>query len=359
MPAIHQLTAGFARSDAISNEAVVFRDIFRHGGYRSEIFSEPRNVNKALRDEVRDAAVCAAEVTPGDLVLLHLSIGTPVNDCFRSLPCRKAILYHNITPAHYFDFISTQTAAHLRRGRSQAAALAGVADVNMADSRFNAQELEAMGYRDVRVLPIVLDIDQITRDIDPATAGIYNDGLRNILFVGRCTPNKKIEDLIRVFAFYQKTIEPRSRFIHVGSAAGAERYQALLSSMIRDLHLQNFIFAGSVPQPVLNACYRHADAFLCMSEHEGFCIPLLESMLHGVPVVAHASAAIPETMDGGGILLDERRFDIAAEALHRVIDNSALRAAVIAGQNARLERYRHRNLEAELMAHLRPVLPPL
>ena len=229
----------------------------------------------------------------------------------------------------------------------------------MADSRFNAQELEALGYRDVSVLPIVMDIDAVTREIDPVTAARFNDGLHNIVFVGRCTPNKKIEDLIRVFAFYQKTIEPRSRLIHVGSAAGSERYQALLFSMIRDLNLQHVVFAGSVPQPVLNACYRHAHAFLCMSEHEGFCIPLLEAMLHGVPVVAHASAAIPETMDGSGILLDERRFDIAAETLHRVITGKALRAAVIAGHNARLERYRHRDLDAELMTFLRPVLPPL
>jgi len=359
MPAIHQFTAGFARSDAISNEAVVFRDIFRRVGYRSEIFSETRNVNKSLRDEVRDASTCAAGLAPDDLVLLHLSIGTTVNDTFRTLPCRKAILYHNITPAHYFEFISTQTAAHLRRGRSQAAALAGIAAVNMADSRFNAQELETVGYRDVSVLPIVMDIDAVTREIDPATASLYNDGLHNILFVGRCTPNKKLEDLVRVFAYYQKTIEQRSRLIHVGSAAGSERYQALLASMIRDLALRNVVLAGSVPQPVLNACYRHAHAFLCMSEHEGFCIPLLEAMLHGIPVVAHASAAIPETMDGSGILLDERRFDIAAETLHRVITDKALRTAVIAGQDARLERYRHRDLEAELMELLQPVLPPL
>lgn len=359
MPAIHQFTAGFAPGDAISNEAVVFRDIFRRRGYRSEIFSETRNVNKTLRGEIRDAADYAAGSSPDDLVLLHLSIGSEVNDIFKTLPGRKAVLYHNITPPHYFEFINSQTAAHLKRGRMQAAALAGVADVNMADSLFNAHELTTMGYRGVSVLPIVLNLDNLTRDIDRTASDLFNDGLRNIVFVGRCTPNKKIEDLIRVFAFYQKTIEPRSRFIHVGSIAGAERYHALLSTMIKELHLRNFVFTGSVPQPVLNACYQRAHAFLCMSEHEGFCIPLLESILHGVPVVAHASAAIPETLDGSGILLDERRFDVAAEALHRVIADPALRAAVIAGQNERLLRYRQRNLENELQEHLRAVLPSL
>jgi glycosyltransferase involved in cell wall biosynthesis len=357
MPAIHQFTAGFTPYDAISNEAARFRDIFRRLGFRSEIFSEGRNINKTLREEVLDAAGYASAASPDDLVLLHLSIGSAVNDVFRTLPCRKAILYHNITPAHYFELINVQTAAHLKRGRRQTEALAGVAAVNMADSRFNAGELEALGYQDVRVLPIVLDLDKIPRHVDRATAESLNDGLRHILFVGRCTPNKKIEDLIRVFAYYQKTVEPRSRFIHVGSSAGAERYHALLSAMVDEQRLQNFSFAGSVPQPVLNAYYRGADAFLCMSEHEGFCIPLLESMLHGVPVVAHASAAIPETLDGSGILLDERRFDIAAEALGCVIRDPELRAAVVTGQNERLQRYRHRNLEEELLTHLAPVLP--
>lgn len=357
MPAIHQFTAGYTRYDAISNEAALFRDMFRRQGFRSEIFSEGRNINRTLRAEVRDAATYAAEAAPGDLVLLHLSIGSDVNDIFRTLPCRKAILYHNITPPRYFDRINIQTAAHLTRGLRQTAALAGTAAVNMADSRFNTGELEALGYRDVHVLPIMLDIDSITRETDRRTADTLSDGLRNIIFVGRCTPNKKIEDLINVFAFYQKTVEPRSRFIQIGSTAGVERYHALLSTMTKELRLQNFIFAGSVPQPVLNAYYRNADALLCMSEHEGFCIPLIESMLHGVPVVAHASAAIPETLDGCGILLDERRFDLAAETLGRVIRDPALRSAVVAGQDERLQRYRHRNLEEELLTHLAPVLP--
>lgn len=357
MPAIHQFVAGFTYNDAISNEATLFRDIFRRWGYSSEIFSESRNVTKNLRAETRDADQYSASAKPDDLVLLHLSIGSRVNAVFGKLSCRKAILYHNITPSHYFDFVNAQTAAHLKKGRDQAAALAGIADVNMADSGFNAGELNAMGYRDVRVLPIVIDTGRLTGSMDSGTTALLRDGLHNIIFVGRCTPNKKIEDLIRVFTYYQKTIEPRSRFIHIGSTAGAERYNALLTSMIKELHLKNFIFAGAVPQPVLNAYYDSAHAFLCMSEHEGFCIPLIESMLHGVPVIAHASAAIPETLDNSGILLSERRFDIAAETLHRVITDSALHTAVVAGQNERIKRYQNRDLEGELRQHLSPILP--
>ncbi len=359
MPAIHQFTAGFARHDAISNEAMILRGMFRRWGYTSDIFSETRNVAKTLRDDIADAALAAMQLGADDLALLHLSIGCDVNERFRTLPCRKVIRYHNITPASYFTYINAQTAAHLKKGRDQAVALAGTAALNIAVSRFNAGELEAMGYRNVSVCPFIIDNALLTQETDGSVTAAMRDGRHNILFVGRCTPNKKIEDLIRVFAYYQKTIEPHSRFIHVGSSAGAERYSAMLATMVREYRLRDFVFAGPVPQPALNAYYRTAHAFLCMSEHEGFCVPLIESMLHGVPVVAHASAAVSETMDGSGILLEERRFDVAAEVLHRIITLPDLRTTVIAGQNARLQRFAARNPEQEIRQLLAPLLPTL
>jgi len=356
MPAIHQFSAGVTAGDAISNEAARFRDIFRKWGYTSELFSEERCVSAPERKRVRDVDAYAAVSKPEDIVLLHLSIGSKVNDVFKGLHCRKAILYHNVTPAHYFTFVNRQTAGLLRRGREQVADLAGSAEVNMACSRFNARELEVAGYHNVTVLPLVLDLSLLTRDVDRRTLARLNDGNRNILFVGRCAPNKKIEDLLRVFAYYQKTIEPRSRLIHVGSHAGVERYFVLLTAMTRELGLNNVLFVGTVTQPELNAYYASASAFLCMSEHEGFCIPLLEAMQHELPILAHASAAIPETLDGSGILLSDRRFDLAAELLDQLICNTTLRDAVIRQQSVRLERYRARDLEAELKHHLTPLL---
>ncbi len=357
MPAIHQFVAGYTSGDAISNEAVVFRDIFRSWGFSSEIFSEARCVQKAARKRVQDVSCYADTSDLNDIVLLHLSIGSRVNETFKNLNCKKAILYHNVTPAHYFEIVNKQTAGVLQLGREQVAALANTATVNMACSHFNASELKDLGYRDIAILPLVLNLSLLTRTIDSRTQKKLNDGRKNILFVGRCTPNKKIEDVLRVFAYYQKTIEPKSRLIHVGSHAGAERYFSLLTSMVKDLDLKQVHFAGAVSQPELNAYYASADAFLCMSEHEGFCIPLIESMLHEVPILAHASAAIPETLDGSGILLQERRFDLAAELLAQLVQNPQLRDAIVKQQTERLDRYRTRNLESELKQHLAPLLP--
>lgn len=352
MPAIHQFLAGFTPGDAISNESLLFREIFRNWGYKSEIFCEERCIQKRERRNVFDVDSYAATANPDDTILLHLSIGSKVNEIFKTLPCKKAILYHNVTPSHYFELVNKQTAGHLKLGREQVADLFDTADLNMADSQFNASELESCGYKNVEILPLVLDFSMLTDDIDGQFAKKLQDGKKNILFVGRCTPNKKIEDLLQVFAYYQKTIEPNSRLIHVGSHAGSERYYTLLTVMVKELGLKNVMFAGSVSQPELNACYANSDAFLCMSEHEGFCIPLIESMLHNIPVLAHASAAIPETMDGSGILIEKRSFDIAAELLNQLIVNHELRNSVIKQQAERIRRYDNRNLQAELKQHL-------
>ncbi len=357
-PAIHQFTAGFTRGDAISNEAIAFRTIFRAWGHASTIFSEPKCIMPELRAETGDAAAYARTCAADDVVLLHLSIGSPVNDLFAALPCRKVILYHNVTPSHYFKLVNPRTATQLDRGRNQVKALAGVAERNLAVSRFNARELEAVGYRDVRVLPLVVDFDQLENRIDEATVASVSDGLTNILFVGRCVPNKRIEDLLAVFACYQRTVNPDSRLIHVGAWQGAERYHSLLEAQVRDSDARHVLFAGAVPQAELNAYYAAAHVFLCMSEHEGFCIPLLESMAHGVPVLAYDAGAVAETLDGAGVLLLSRRLDMAAEMLHRLAQPGPVREAVLAAQTERLTRYRKRDLAHELRDHLAPLLTP-
>lgn len=359
MPALHQLTAGFACHDAISNEATLFRRIFRTWGYESEIFCDPANTSKDRRGEIKDIHNAAATIQPNDLVLLHLSIGSVANTIFQNLKCRKAILYHNITPEQYFQFTNPQTAAQLQRGRQQVAALAGTAQVNMAVSAFNATELQAVGYEDVQVLPIVIDTQLMDITPTPRLMQRRKDGLLNVIFVGRCSPNKKIEDVLRTFAWLQKNITPLCRLTLVGSKAGNERYHAMLLAMCKEWQLTNVEFTGSVSQADLHAYYQTADAFLCMSEHEGFCIPLIESMLHDVPIVAMADAAVPETLDGSGIQLTERHFDVAAEAIYRLQQDPTLREGVLQSQRNRIQRYQNRDLEAELRTHLQSLLAPV
>jgi glycosyltransferase involved in cell wall biosynthesis len=356
--AVHQFVAGFTNGDAISNEALVLRAVFRRWGYASDIFSEQRRILPELRHEALDVAAAAGACGPDDTVLLHLSIGSPVNEVFRSLPCRKAILYHNVTPSHYFEFVNRRTAYDLARGRDQIVALAGAAAVNLADSRYNAGELESAGYRNVKVLPLVLDLSRLRTPPDRRARRRFDDGLTNILFVGRCAPNKKIEDALCAFLFYQRTVEKESRFIHVGSYAGTERYYHMLLALSQELRLTSVFFAGCVRQNELNGYYQSARVFLSLSEHEGFCIPLIESMVHDVPIVAYGAAAVPETLDGAGILFREKKYEYVAEMIGQVAHDGPFRSAVLRGQRERLARYENRNLEAELREHLQPVLSP-
>lgn len=356
MISIHQFVAGFSGGDAISNEARVMRSIFRDWGYKSDIYSESKRILPQLRGEAIDVSLAISNIDPQDIVILHLSIGSVVNEIFKTLPCKKVILYHNITPPHYFDLINKSTAYSLARGRKQVKELAGVADLVLADSRYNADELVTVGYGKVEVLPLVLDLEKLQDSINTRAIKRFDDGLKNILFVGRCAPNKCIEDLVRAFYYYNKYVEPASRLIHVGSFAGVERYYYLVMAQARELGLENVYFAGSVPQDQLNAYYSISDLFLCMSEHEGFCIPVIESMVHNVPVLAYKSSAVPETMDGAGVLFDEKKYENIAEMMGQLSSDTPLRAAVLKAQQERVVRYKNRDLEKELLQLLDSLL---
>ena len=352
--AIHQLVAGFRPGDAISNEALLMRFHFRQWGCESEIFCDAGYISNEADINVLKLEELRPRLHPEDTVILHLSIGCKANLLFPSLPCRRVILYHNITPARFFERIDSVTAACLAEGRRQAADLAGAADINLADSAFNASELAAMGYRDPKVLPLIIDLGESTQKYHPTFTRPYEDGALNVLFVGRVAPNKRHDELLRVFHDLQHYVEPFSRLLLVGSYGGAEAYRTLLLGQAFTLGVRRVIFTGAVPQPDLNACYRCATVFLCMSEHEGFCAPLLEAMHHDLPVVAVGDAAVPETLGGAGVLFHRRDYPLIAETIGRIAKDPALRQSIIEGQRRRLAAYRARSFGDELKAALFP-----
>ena len=354
MPRIHQLVAGYSNGDAISNEARTLRGMFEGWGAGGEIYCETARVLPELRKDARDVFRMSEEIEPDDVALLHLSIGSEVNDVFERLECRKVVRYHNVTPDRFFRALNEPIARKLALGREQMRRLAGVADVNTADSRYNAGELEEAGYRDVHVHPLVLELRRLEARPSPDVLRKYGDGRLNVLFVGRCAPNKRLEDLLHAMYYVQRYVDKDARLIHVGSFAGTEQYLALLQTLKRDLGVRAD-FVGSVPESDLCAYYQVADVFLCMSEHEGFGIPLLEAMQAGLPVMAHDSAAVAETLDGAGFLFGDKVFDELAEWIVRLGRPGTLRERVLAGQEARLHRYR----EGKADEHLRDLLSPL
>ena len=352
MPTIHQLLAGFRRGDAISDEAVQIRDLCAAHGVPCEIWCPAPNIAPDAR--ARDLRNLAAAVRADDVALLHLSIGSAANEVFRGLPCRRAVLYHNVTPPRFFERTNPATAAVLAAGLDAVRDLAGCGADAWADSAFNAAELRAMGWRDPKVFPLLVPAGFARRAPDRGVrARLLSDPpADNILFVGRLAPNKRHDRLLRIYHEYRK-IAPASRLVLAGRTGGMETYLALLRGMAYTLALPDVWFTDYLRPEELAACYATASAFVCASDHEGFCAPLLEAMAWRVPVFAAASAAVPETLGGAGVLFDPATPpETVAATIHRVLRDPALKEAVLAKQDARLARFQARDAWAELRAVL-------
>ena len=180
------------------------------------------------------------------------------------------------------------------------------------------------------VLPVVPDFSHLAAAPDWTVASRFDDEWTNLLFVGRIIPNKRIEDLVRIFHAYRTTINPRSRLLIVGAYSGFEKYLAMVQSVAARLGTPDVHFPGHVSNEELVAYYDVADLFLCASEHEGFCVPLIEAFHMGVPVVARAATAVPATLDGGGVLYEEADPYHVASIVDAVLSDTGLRGQVIA-----------------------------
>lgn len=352
--AVHQLLAALSYGDAIGNEALAIQGHLRAAGYDSEIYAEsvhPRMVGRC-RPLWRYAEVSSAET----VCLYHFSIGSAAGRLIYHAPDRLVSIYHNITPARFFLGFHPHLAGLCYHGRRELRAFAPRTELALGDSEFNRGELEQAGYRRSAVLPIVLDLELYRGPRSPVVRRLYGDGATNILFVGRIIPNKRIEDLLRMFAVYQRYVEPRSRLLLVGDSRGHERYLRRLLEWIDALRLRDVVLAGHVDHDDLLAYYSVAHAFVCLSEHEGYCVPLLEAMDAGVPVIAFDAGAVRETLRGGGLLLREKPPELVAELVHEVVTNHALRGELLESQRRAIAAVRGLDFRALLLERLAPVL---
>ncbi len=352
-PAIHQFVAGFSRRDAISLEALQLRHCFREMGHPSEIWGEIPRISTEDMREVRDVRHYRPRATEEDVLLLHLSAGSKVNQIFAEVPGRKVVLYHNITPSEGIRPFNGEFADALVEGRRQMHSLAGVPEYCLADSTFNARELEAAGYGPTAVFPLVLDFSKFDCEPDPQMLEHLGDGLTNILFVGRGVPNKCWEDLLYAFHAYHNRINRGSRLILAGSFGGMEKYFHYLQAIVHRLDLNNVEFFGSVSLRELVALYRSAHLWLGMSAHEGFCIPIVEAFHFRVPVLAYAAGAVPETLGSAAVLIRDKRPELVAEMMQELIVASPMRETVLRAQDVRLrELVTARDLRSEIERHL-------
>jgi glycosyltransferase involved in cell wall biosynthesis len=359
---VHQLGHGLITGDAISHDVLEIDRRLRAWGFDTRLFAG--HISPEYKDlaQTDDHFQCFLDAS-GDLLLYHYSIYDPNVRLFQAFQGRKILIYHNITPAHFFAGWDPNLEALCESGRS---ALTELRDCDLAvgDSDFNRRELVELGFQAERTDVLPLFLSQRTFEEVPDTP-VFLQQLRvhggtTLLSVGRIVPNKAVEDIIRIFYVYRRAIDPRAHLYLVGSRY-VTSYDEQLDALVEALDLQDSVtFVGLVTLGDLKPYYQAADLYLHASRHEGFCVPLMESMYFGIPILARKAAAVPETMGDAGVLFSQLRYEEVAEMAYLLINDQGLRAQVIARQRERLKDFGPLRVEArlrEILARI-DILPP-
>ncbi|MBN2006217.1 MAG: glycosyltransferase, partial [Anaerolineae bacterium] len=311
LPVIHQIAPGFSAGDAIGNQMVKMRALFRAWGYDSQVYAPVRD--KRIPDPGLDPARYVS--SPENVLIYHYSTYTPLSAWVNSLPDFVICYFHNVTPPEFFAPYDADFAARLALGRQDVAIFKDRPRA-WAGSAYNRADLLMAGFRQVDVVPYFLYFDDLQMALQSVEAQkiieAYDDGWVNWLFVGRLAPNKRQDDIICAFAYYHRLINSHSRLFLVGSDGGLPQYRAELELLAARMIPAHIHLPGAVSLESLAGYYRTASVFVSMSEHEGFCIPLLEAMNFDIPALAFKAAAVPDTLGGAGVLVNEKRYDIIA-----------------------------------------------
>jgi glycosyltransferase involved in cell wall biosynthesis len=353
-PAVHQVLATLGYGDAIGHEVLGIQRVLRSAGYTSDIFVE--TADPRLESLTRHYRELVDATDPDNLLLHHFSIGSKASRTAYALPDRMALIYHNITPPEYFAGVHRTLARQCFRGRRELHAYVDRCEIALGDSEFNREDLVSLGFPRTAVLPVVPDLTHLDEPADWMVAHQFDDEWTNVLFVGRVIANKKIEDVIRCFHAYHTQFNPRSRLIIAGVFSLFERYFAALTHLVNELGLQHVHFVGHVSDAELIAYYEVADLFLCASEHEGFCVPLVEAFYKQVPVLAYAATAVPATMDGAGVLFHTKDPGYVATLMDAILSDPELQDAIVDEQLQAVARLQANDFDRTLLGFVEQLL---
>lgn len=349
---IIQVLPTIVYGDAVSNDTLNIDRILKKNGFETEIYAENigekiKNVNKY--NELK-------EISKDDILIYHKSTGTDISFQIARFNCKKVIRYHNITPSKYFKNYNEIAYNLVEYGRKGLEHLSLNVDYSLADSNYNARELKNLGYKNIEVLPVLISFKDYEKEPDKKVIKKYLDGKKNILFVGRIAPNKAQEDVIKSFYYYKKYVNKDSRLILVGNDSGFEKYSELLRKLVKELGLENdIVFPGHIKFEEILAFYKVADLFLCMSEHEGFCVPLVESMFFEVPILAYNSSAIKDTLGNSGVIVNKKDYFLISELMNYILSDENVKKEIIKNQNKRLEDFKLEKVEKQLLGFIKRI----
>lgn len=339
MARIDQLLPAAHVGDATGDSARDLAAALRRAGHQADLYG--LTVDAPLLGEVRPFEEFPAP-REGDLTLLHFAMPSPLTAALQGCGGRRGIVYHNLTPPPLLLPWCPDIARLTALGRAELAALAGSGAVDLAIgvSEYSTRDLEATGFARTATLPLPLDLRRYDVAPDTNLAARLQSGPPFVLTVGRIAPNKGLEELLRVAAYYLRHIDPDVAFLIAGGHRGLEPYYEALLGLHADLELDDRVrFLGRVDHRDLVALYCNARAYACASLHEGFCAPLVEAMYFGIPILARAAAAIPETLAGAGVMFDEPEPAALAEMLHVLMTDAELRGQLADRGHARVRRF--------------------
>jgi len=341
-----QIASGVSPGDAITNEIEILYRYALQSGLRAIVLAE--HIGSGLSFPVDQPDYFTPD--EGDVILFHYSISSRTIEKIIAWPVKLAIKYHNITPASYFEPYNLIIAGRLKRGRNELKNILPYFHLHIADSRFNARELESFIGDKVYVSPVLFPVRTMHRKARSIC--------RNILFVGRVVPNKGIADLIKIFYFMQRQSEHLLLTICGGIFPGMELYFEELINLIQALGIsQKVRFTGYVSEEELNAEYEKADLFISASYHEGFCVPVLEAMQAGLPVLAYVSeeSAMKDTTGDAAVLFHKMHHETVAEMAVIMLEDTSLREILIQKGLARFRSFHQQNVLENLFFMLQSI----
>lgn len=342
--AVHQFHSGSAYGDAVTNSMRLIRGLLREFGFESNIYVE------RVAPELKNELLSHKKLKPGkdDIILVHHSMGHGLGKWVTGLGGRKILVYHNVTPAHFFS--DNYVYRHYSNvGRKQLKEFLPVMDAAICVSKFNEEELREVGYRDVTEIPLLVDVGDIqNRPWDEAPAK-ESAGMFTLLYVGRIVPNKCQEDLIRIAGILKRMLSRPFQLVLVGGLSKTDAYYRKLFGYIKSAGLEGCVkFTGKVSDDRLYGWYRAADLFVCMSEHEGFGVPLIEAMAFDLPVLAYGAGNVPHTMGGAGVLFTRKDHASIAAFIKLLSSDRALKRALVCRQREHIRRFTRQNMSAQL-----------
>jgi glycosyltransferase involved in cell wall biosynthesis len=348
--AIHQFHSGSAFGDAVTNGMLYTKRILQELGFESKIYVE--HVAPALENEIEHFSKYVSD--ENNILFLHHSMGHDLDEWIEKLNDKIVLVYHNITPETFFEKDSVFYNYSLK-GRRQLELLREKSIASIGDSQLNVDELLSRGFDkdNSKVIPLLLDVDKIKSHDWSHDLYDRNSDTFNIVFIGRVAENKCQHEVIEIYNKFREKTNLKTKCFIVGGLSN-DSYESNLYELIDKYGLADeVIITNKVSSEDLYSYYRLADIFLCMSEHEGFGVPLVESMVFDVPVIAYNSSNIKNTLNGGGILINEKDFDLVADIIYKLSINRVYRREIIYKQREAVKIYENNHIKLELMNFLK------